>query len=153
MLALTRKADYALLALTHLARDARGLWSAREIADAYGVPLPILMNILKTLTRSGMITSVRGARGGYRLAMDPDRISLHMIVRAIDGPVRFFQCASPSQPPPGHHVCEHEGSCPLSAPARRVSDRLCAFLDQISVSELIEENKTGCKPVTVGMNV
>ena len=153
MLALTRKADYALLALTHLARDGRALRSAREIADTYGVPLPILMNILKTLTRSGMVTSVRGARGGYRLAMDPRQISLHMVVRAIDGPVRFFQCASLADHTGGNHKCEHEASCPLSTPARRVSDRLCEFLDQISVSELMQESDTATQPVPVGTNV
>ena len=70
MIVLTRKTDYALVAMAHLAHHPgeEGISSARDIADRYHVPLPVLMNILKTLNREGLVISVRGARGGYRLA-------------------------------------------------------------------------------------
>ena len=71
MLTLNRKSDYALISLSHLGRCRGTITSAREIADTYQIPLPLLMNILKQLTREGIIASARGAKGGYRLAVEP----------------------------------------------------------------------------------
>jgi Rrf2 family protein len=142
MLALTRKSDYALVALTHLAQETGRVASAREIADLYRVPLPILMNILKTLAREGMISSVRGARGGYKLARNPRDISLRMVVRAIEGPVQLFQCASASKHD-SPKECDQEHWCPITGPARAVNGRLQEFLEEVSLEELAE------KPVPV----
>ena len=61
MLALTKRIDYALIALSHLAAEADRVISAREIAQTSGVPLPILTNILKTLAQAGVVLSSRGA--------------------------------------------------------------------------------------------
>ena len=83
MLTLNRKSDYALIALTHLGRFRGTITSAREIADAYKIPLPLLMNILKQLTREGMIASVRGARGGYRLAVEPENLTVKQVLLAV----------------------------------------------------------------------
>ncbi len=76
MLSLTRKTDYALIAMAELARRAPTMVSVREMSQRLGLPLPALTNILKQLTRSGLVTSTRGPNGGYRLARDPDRITL-----------------------------------------------------------------------------
>ena len=75
MLAFTRKTDYALIALTHMAKHSEECNSAREIAGLYGIPLPLLMNILKQMAQRGLAQSVRGPRGGYRLAMPPEKSS------------------------------------------------------------------------------
>ncbi|MGB9625707.1 MAG: RrF2 family transcriptional regulator, partial [Phycisphaerae bacterium] len=79
MLALTKKTEYALIALTCLARAESRWVSAREISAQYGIPLALLMNILKTLAQSGLIRSVRGARGGYVLARPASDISVETI--------------------------------------------------------------------------
>lgn len=139
LLSLTRKSDYALVALTHLARSGDRLSSAREIADNYRIPLPILMNILKTLSRQGVIASVRGARGGYRLSMDPQRITLHLVVQAIEGPVNLFACAHD-----GAHGaargCEKTHWCPIASSARSVSTRLESFLKGVTLAEIAAES-------------
>lgn len=133
MLTLTRKSDYGLVALAHLARKREELSSAREIADAHRVPLPVLTNILKTLARHGLITSVRGTHGGYRLRMSPDEITLFMVVKALEGPITLFPCAQTHGRTNG---CEQESWCPIIAPARRVSDRLQEFLQQVTLAEI-----------------
>lgn len=143
MLTLTRKSDYALIALTQLARAGRRLRSARELSDASRVPLPILMNIMKTLCRHQMVTSVRGARGGYRLALDPGKISLRMVVSALEGPVRLFQCAGDGT----RGRCEQEKGCPITAPAKKVSGRLLEFLDGVTLAEIAEEPDTTPTPM------
>ncbi|HRX85277.1 MAG TPA: Rrf2 family transcriptional regulator [Phycisphaerae bacterium] len=138
MLSLTRKSDYALVALSHLARCGDRLSSAREIADNYRIPLPILMNILKTLSRQGVITSVRGARGGYRLGMEPEDITLHLVVEAMEGPVNLFACAHE-----GAHGaargCEKTHWCPIASSARSVSNRLETFLKAVTLAEIAAE--------------
>src|ERR1700691_3378368 len=85
MLKLTKKADYGLIALRHLALGEMGVTaSAKEMADSYGLPLPLLSKILQKLARGGMLQSVAGTNGGYRLARDAEDISAMEVIRAID---------------------------------------------------------------------
>lgn len=141
MLSLTKKSDYALVALTHLARERERVSSAREIAAVYHVPLAILMNILKTLTRCGIVTSVRGARGGYRLDKPPESISLYEIIEAIEGPVTLFDCAR-SGSGKKNAGCSKAHWCPITAPARKVSDRLQTFLEAVTLAEIASGDET-----------
>ena len=80
MLRLTKKADYSLIALTFLAAKYEDptsqAASAKEIADTYGIPLPLLSKILQKLTKSGFLASEFGANGGYRLSRRPSRFRL-----------------------------------------------------------------------------
>src|SRR5262245_25494766 len=64
MLSFSRKTDYALIALSHLARLQGRTVSAREIAQAYGLPQALVMNVLKAMHRAGIVSSVRGVKGG-----------------------------------------------------------------------------------------
>ena len=89
MLTLTRKTDYALIALSHLAANQGRIVSAREIAGKYRVPLALLMNLLKLCAAAGLVESVRGARGGYRLGKPPEKITLVELVEAIEGPLKL----------------------------------------------------------------
>ena len=70
MLKLTKKADYGLIALKHLAVKREGSSSAHEIADTYGIPLPLLSKILQKLCKAGFVKSEHGTNGGYRLEED-----------------------------------------------------------------------------------
>ena len=77
MLKLTKKADYGLIAMRHLAvATPTGAASAKEIAEAYGIPLPLLSKILQKLTKAHLLQSIAGTNGGYRLAREPQSISL-----------------------------------------------------------------------------
>src|SRR5262245_55281119 len=93
MLALTKRTEYALIALCHLARQPETV-SARDLAHRYAVRLPLLMNVLKTLNHNGLVRSVRGAHGGYRLAVPADKLSLARVAEAIEGPMRLVKCVS-----------------------------------------------------------
>src|SRR5438477_10029137 len=88
MLKLTKKADYGLIALKHLAvNQTRGSSSAKEIADCYGIPLPLLSKILQKLGKSGFLQSEQGTNGGYKLARDPREITALEVIRTIDSPI------------------------------------------------------------------
>ena len=68
MLKLSKKVDYALIALMHLAQQDEGASSAREVATIYGMPQDLLAKVLQKLTRSGLVVSHQGMKGGYSLA-------------------------------------------------------------------------------------
>src|SRR6266567_6865249 len=92
MLKLTKKADYGLIALKHLAVNGQGSSSAKEIADTYGIPLPLLSKILQKLARNGFLQSEHGTNGGYKLARDAREITAYEVIRAIDGPIFLTAC-------------------------------------------------------------
>ncbi len=135
MLALTKKTDYALVALAYLARRGRSVTSSREIAAGSGVPCAMLTNILKCLTHAGLVTSERGSRGGYALAVEPGDITLHCLMTAIEGPSHVVRCMIPGQSDAGS-ACLLEKSCPVREPAKNVYNRLRKFLEGISLAEL-----------------
>lgn len=138
MFALTKKTEYALIAVSYLARRPHEVSSAREIACATRVGLPILTNILKTLAGAGIVVSERGANGGYALARRPDAVSLHELIHAVEGPFQFVQCVGVEGDEPHEH-CEHEGWCSIRGPAMRVHERLRTFLEKVTLAELVSE--------------
>ena len=145
MLALTKKTDYALIALSHLAKQPGGIVSAREIARVYHLPLPILTNILKMLAQTGVLISVRGASGGYGLARPAEAITLHELIAAIEGPFQFVRCVI-AEPEPGQNSCDLESSCPLRLPAHRIRERLKEFLENMTLSEIFETQGVAATP-------
>src|SRR5260370_31881207 len=88
MLKLTKKADYGLIALKHLAVNSGGVSSsAKAIAECYGIPQPLLAKILQKLTKIGLLQSLPGANGGYPLARSPQSITAPQVIPAIDRPI------------------------------------------------------------------
>lgn len=149
MFTLTRKTDYALIALCHMARRPQEISTAREIAERYHVPPALLMNILKLLTQGELVRSIRGSKGGYTLALPPERINLEGIIRATEGPYRFVQCtaetAVESRP------CELIDLCPISGPVRKVHAKLKAFLTDVTLADLAFDPEHGDRPVQLAI--
>src|SRR5262249_60239197 len=95
MLRLSKKADYALIAMKHLAlRGDRGSSSAREIAGLYDIPIELMAKVLQKLVRRGLLASHQGTRGGYKLARVPSQISVAAVIQAIEGPVTVTPCST-----------------------------------------------------------
>jgi Rrf2 family protein len=136
MLAMTKKTDYALIALSFLARRTDTVMSARALAEQSGTPLSILTNILKALAQASIVKSTRGPRGGYALARSSETISLHELITAIEGPFQFVQCtmetSDDSKPD-----CELAGSCPIRTPAFKIREHFRRFLENVSLAELV----------------
>jgi len=135
MLTLTKKTDYALIALSHLAAHRSQVANARAIAERYHIPAALLMNIMKTLAHDGFVRSVRGSKGGYALAQDPMAITLHQVIVAIEGPVEFVKCAEPVDAG-GQTSCELLEVCPVSKPVRRIHERLAQFTKEVTLAEI-----------------
>jgi len=146
MLALTKKTDYALIALSHLARADDGPVSARQIAEQYSMPQPLLMNVLKRLARRDLIKSVRGARGGYQLAVAPEELTLAMLIEAMEGPIGLVQCALERPLRNGRAVCRVGEKCPIRQPARKVHGKLQEFLQQVTLADMLEDDQEHAQP-------
>lgn len=146
MLALTRRAEYALIAMCHLARVGSRVVSAREIADRHGMPLPLLMNVLKSLTQSGLVRSIRGSHGGYSLAGLAGDVTLSDLVEAMEGPIRLVRCVGQ---PHAEATCDISANCRLRAPILRVHERLKRFLDTITIADLAFDGPLADAPVAL----
>jgi Rrf2 family protein len=144
MLRLTKKADYGLIAVQHLAflylngettPGAPGLGaSAKEIADQYGIPLPLLSKILQKLTREGMLFSEHGTNGGYRLSRDPGSISALEVIRAIDGPIILTDCFTEHKP------CDHSDRCPVRRPLKRIHEGILRLLTDVTIQDMLRDS-------------
>ena len=109
--------------------------SAREISERFGVPASMMMNVLKELSASGYVESVRGAHGGYRLARDPDQINLGDLIATIERPVRLAECVTDAAGE-DECTCELMARCPISDPVHRVHRKLADFLKILAEREI-----------------
>ena len=134
MLRLSKKADYALIAMKHLAlrgdRRTAGSASAREIAELYDIPIELLAKVLQRLVRRGLLASHQGTRGGYQLARTPSQISVADVIQAIDGPVAVTACSTEEA------QCEQFAKCNVRDPLWRVRERILAALGECTIAEL-----------------
>ena len=150
MLRLTKKADYSLIALKHLASryvisagsrtPTETAASAKEIADHYGVPLPLLSKILQKLTREGLLISEHGTNGGYRLARDPRAISALEVIRVIDGPIILTDCFTE------HKQCDHSERCPVRRPLRRIHEGILRLLENVTIQDMLRDSEDDLAP-------
>jgi Rrf2 family protein len=83
LLRLGKRAEYALIALAHLAQRPEGITSAREIAQLYRLPQPLMMKLLKSLHHNGLVKSIRGVHGGYQLQADLRAVSLEDLLQML----------------------------------------------------------------------
>lgn len=134
MLRLSKKADYALMAVRHLAmRSDAGASSAREIAEQYDIPVELLAKVLQRLVRTGVLRSQQGTRGGYVLSRPATLISVADVIQAIDGPVSVTACNTEPV------SCDQYAKCSIRDPLWRIKDRILAALATCSVHELATE--------------
>ncbi len=132
MLKLTKKADYGLIALRHLASIPGATVSTKDIADTYHLPVPLLAKVLQKLTRAKILQSVAGTHGGYKLARPALRITALEVVRAIDGPVILTHCFTE------HGTCDQSDNCTVREPLRKVHEAILELLDRFTISDLAE---------------
>ena len=134
MLKLTKKADYGLMAMKHLAEHAdHGACSAKDVAECYGIPQEALAKILQRLAKAGLLHSQHGINGGYTLARDPGTITAFEVIRAIDGPLFITSCVTV------RGECDQTDRCSIREPLRRVSHSIEEVLRRLTILEMKEE--------------
>lgn len=131
MLRLSKRSDYALIALRHLATPAaKSSASARELAERFDIPLELLAKVLQALVRGGLLTSQQGIRGGYVLARPASDISVADIIVAVDGPLTVTACSDQDQ------TCDQYLKCNVRDPLWRLKDRIVHTLTTCTLAEI-----------------
>jgi Rrf2 family protein len=134
LLKLTKKADYALMAMKHLAEHpGQNSRSAKDVADAFGIPPEALAKILQRLTKAGLLHSQYGINGGYTLARPANTISAFEVIQAIDGPLFITSCVTV------RGECGQSDRCNIREPLRKVNESIEAVLKRIKISHMREE--------------
>jgi Rrf2 family protein len=134
----TRKTVYALRALFNLAHAAQGEPQlAAEIAASEGIPRRFLDTILRQLTRSGLLTSSRGPRGGYSLRSPASEISVASVIRVLDGAAFPFPCLNWDHPVRCAE-CPGPGQCAAHAALGAMGDAALNVLENMSLADLVK---------------
>lgn len=132
---MTKRADYALLALSHLALSAADtpdrLINTKEIAEQYEIPVELLAKILQILAKNGLVASHPGPSGGYRLLRDATQISVGEVVSIVDGPLSLVHCSVGQE-----NSCKQYNRCTIRSPLATIEARVKNLLDDISVAEI-----------------
>ena len=142
MLRLSKKADYALMAMRHLALPTgSSSTSAREIAEQYDIPIELMAKVLQRLVRSGLLVSTQGTRGGYTLRRPAASISVGDVIQAIDGPFSVTACSSEKID------CEQYSKCSIRDPLWQIRERIAVTLGTVTIAEMAAANEAVPVPV------
>jgi Rrf2 family protein len=136
MLKLSKKADYGLIAVRHLAEQPlAAACSAKEIARTYGIPTELLAKILQKLAKNGLLVSQHGTNGGYALARQASEISAFEVIRAIEGPLFITSCVT------DRRECNQMTRCTVREPLKKVNESLVKALSAVSMASLSNETE------------
>ena len=146
MLKLSKKADYGLIAVKHLAmRGQAASCSATDIAEFYGIPAQLMAKVLQKLAKRGLLVSRHGSNGGYALARAAADITALEVISAIDGPLYITSCVTT------RGDCYQTPRCTVREPLRKVNDSILQVLGTIRISELAAEGTP--RPATESVTI
>ncbi len=136
MLSISKKTDYALMALSYLTHLEAGSESGRaantrEIAEQFDIPAELLAKILQKLTKARLIVSTAGPTGGYRLARPAHEISVAAIINVVDGPPAIVACMRTES-----HGCVQHDKCTVRKPLAVINARILQMLHLITLAEI-----------------
>ena len=130
MLKITRKVEYALIALRHLQQMERGqLSSAKSMALEYGIPQELLAKILQKLSKQKIISSVKGPTGGYKICKDPSTVNMTKFFEILEGPVGIMDCYFDSN-------CEQLNGCNIREPINRINDNIRTMFNKMTLADI-----------------
>lgn len=135
MLKISRLTDYGLLASVYLARKPSDVVSAREIAGFYHLPVPMITKVLKKLHQGGLISSHRGAGGGYSFEGDSESVTLGHLIAVLEGPWDLVECETTDDA--GHAVCAIRGACPSRRFMFSINHVIKSAFDRVTLGDLM----------------
>jgi len=130
MLKLTRKLEYALIALSHIqGQAAEKIVSTKEIAETHRIPLQLLAKTLQQLAKHNIIEAIQGAHGGYRLKKSLDNINMNTLIQILEGPIGIMDCSVDSN-------CVQLDICNIRKPINRVNDAIVSMFDNLTLADI-----------------
>jgi len=134
MLRLTRLTDYGIMLMTHMASSETALHAAGGLAEATHVPLPTVSKILQMLLHQGLLVSIRGPRGGYRLARPAGQITVREIINTFEGSIALTECNLEGG------ECEQSAFCSTSSNWKRINVAVSQALDSITLADMTQQD-------------
>jgi Rrf2 family protein len=133
MVRLSKKVEYGLIAIRHIATRNGDIVTAKEIAETYHIPYELLAKVLQRLSKAGLIVSHQGVRGGYSLAKRPEEILVGTVINVIEGvsPV-IAQCMSE-----GPESCGVFEVCTIKTPLQKVQENIERSFSTMTVAEIV----------------
>ncbi len=130
MLKITRKVEYALIAMRYLQNEGRKKTvSVKEIADKYSIPRALLAKILQQLGKHKIVKSVQGPAGGYRLSKNSNNIKMTNFFEILEGPLGLMDCYFESN-------CEQLNNCNIRIPINRINDNIREMFNKLKLSDI-----------------
>jgi len=130
VLKLGKLTDYATVLLAAMAAEPERLHAALELSGRTQVAAPTVSKLLKQLQKGGLVQSVRGVRGGYRLQRLPASITVADVIRALEGPIAVTDCANRDG------GCAIEAGCAARAPFRLINAALTQALEAVTLADM-----------------
>ena len=133
---LNRKVEFALISLRHMHGKRPGvLTSGKEISDLYGCSFDITSRVLQKMAQAGILRSVQGARGGYQIVRDLQKVSFYELNSLLTGPLGIAKCLHDSGA-----GCSIRSTCNIVSPVQKLNDRLKVFYNELPISDLLEQS-------------
>ena len=130
MLKLSKLSDYATMLATAMATEPARVYAAQELATRAHVSAPTAAKLLKMMAKHGLIESVRGAHGGYRLSRSPETITIADVIGAVEGPIAVTECSEHQSD------CSIESSCATRANWRLINRAIRQALEAVSLAQM-----------------
>jgi Rrf2 family protein len=135
MLKISKLTDYGLLASVYLARHPGEVAAAREIAEFYHLPLPVVTKVLKALHTGGLIQSHRGVGGGYSFEGDAESVTLGQLIEIFEGPWDLTECETYDHE--GNATCAIRVACPSRRFMFGINRAVKGAFEQVSLGDLV----------------
>ena len=139
MLKISKKTDYALMALQHIAAVQFGdvtpgrVVNTKEIAEEYNIPLELLAKVLQTLAKHALIESHNGPKGGYALVRRAHQITIAQILECIEGPLGITDCLHEKE----GEFCMQQENCHIRTPLLKVQDSIAQLLNNMTLQDMM----------------
>lgn len=130
MLRIGKLTDYALLIMSQIAKEPQAILSATLLAETLHLGTPTVSKILKILSEANLVTSTRGAEGGYSLSRSPNDITVAEIIAAMEGEIAMTECSQN----PG--LCTIDSLCTLKENWLKINDTIKKFLNQVTLLDM-----------------
>jgi FeS assembly SUF system regulator len=130
VLRISKLTDYGTVVLAHLASSDGTVCSAAEVAEATGIAMPTVRKLLKSLARAGLVTSTRGASGGYQLSRPAHEISAASVIDALEGPVSITECSATDS------NCDYEDVCNVGNAWQNINVAIRRALEDVNLVDL-----------------
>lgn len=132
MIRLSKLTDYAIVVMSEMARRMGTVHTVSQLAERTGVPAPTVAKLMKALAPAGLMTSHRGAAGGYALARPAESITVADIVVALDGPIALTACVEGAG-----EECGVERLCPMRGGWEKINRAIRNALEQVTLADMM----------------